>query len=333
MRDLPQNWTQYFRSLPGCDQGNRNSTPHSQIWSPDTQNDEKIQFLLSNKNAIILAADSDKKIIALHSFKKLSNGLHPAAAADRIVCLVGGGRDVPVIHVVEGSLTAPCSGATPGVDELKACTTANDIRALELPAPDTDTDAATSNYRGSATFFAAPWLAQAVMEATTHDPHELIPIVMDAAIAFAFDKKHRGNRASATKAADSVGEFVQWAWLVGAGKITNVETCFSIETNMNIVAYSTQMESSCLGKQTMNWSTQDDEVLARLFTNATVDPTNLNGVYIVWVLRKYFPATRLERCQNAKQRGERLRLYRRKACEFLVSISICDEEAPGEGES
>ena len=239
-----------------------------------------MQYLLSSKNnAIILAADADQKIMALHSFKSISYGLNQAA--DGIVCLVGGGRDVPVIHVIEKSLTNTCIGATPGVDKLLACTTANDVRTLL--APDADT-AAANNYRGSATFCAAPWLAHSVMKARTHDPHELIPIAIDAALVF--DNKHRGDSTHVSRAEDSVGDFVQWAWLIGGGGITKIEVChhFSIDMNICIDAYRNEMESMCLGKEPKCWSIHDDVKLTGLFVNATVDPSNLAGVYIVWVL-------------------------------------------------
>lgn len=280
-----------------------------------------MRYLLTGENnAIILAADANHDIIALHSFKNdIYDGLDQAE--DWIVCLVGGGRDVPVIHVIEKSLTTSCSGVTPGVEELMSCTTAYQVRGL--PAPDADTVA--DNYHGSATFCADPWLAYAVMKARTCHPHELIPIAIDAALAF--DKKHRRDSTCATKAADCIGNFVQWAWLVGARKISNVETRFSIYAQRRGKTYGNEMESLHLQKETTIWGQADDETLEWLFINAIVDPSNLSGVYIVWVLRQHFPR-HFESCHTQRKRESVLNQYRKKACDFLTRVSI--EKLSGE---
>jgi hypothetical protein len=220
------NWTEYFhvRSLHGND-NDRNSSVHSHIWSsPDVEHNEKMKQLLSEEDAIVLAADACHKIIVLHSFKSFNTAATSGTsllvpAENRMVCLVGDGRDVPVIRVVEGCLTATYSGATPGVDELMACTTVDDVEALS--APDGGTDTAPDNYHGSVTFWAAPWLAHAVMTAGTQCPHELIPIVIKAASAFG--KEHGVTK----EVLDSTTmDFVQWAWLVGAGNITEIKVSF-----------------------------------------------------------------------------------------------------------
>ena len=310
----PGNWTEYFhvRSLPGND-NDRNSSMHSHIWSsPDAEHNEKMKQLLSEEDAIVLAADACQKIIVLHSFKNFgtdatSTSLKPAE--NRIVCLVGGGRDVPVIRVVEGWLTAPYCGATPGVDELMACTTVDDVEALS--APDGGTDTAPDNYHGSVTFWAAPWLAHAVMNAGTQCPHELIPIAIKAASAFG---KEHGVTAV---------DFVQWAWLVGAGNITEIKTSF--DASIQFVEYRNDKHSSCLEpflpqKPTCVWSEADNERVSNLIINATVDPTNLVGVYIVWVFRQYFPH-HFDCLRLGRVREEKLLLYRKKACQFLAEMT------------
>jgi hypothetical protein len=304
MPDRPQNWTDYFLSLPGYDQGNRDSTLHSQIWSPDAQPCKKMHHLLSSENnAIILAADADRKIIALHSFNNIGNSL---------VCLVGGGRDAPVIRVIEGSLTAPCSGATPRVEELMACTAAKDV-------DNTTAAPANNNYQGSATFLGAPWLTLAVMKARTRHPHKLIPIAIDAARACDYT--------IAKLALDSVENFVQWAWLVGAGKITNIEVPhFSIDMDFSIKAYRNEKEYSCFQNETTNWGTQENDKLEGLFINTTVDPSNFAGVYIVWVLREYF-RRHFDRCRNNRQREFILLRYRKQACDFLADMSFSEKRA------
>ena len=309
MPDLPENWSDYYSSFLSCEKGNNcDSTLHSQIWSPNAPHFEKIQYLLSNeKNAILFAADADKKIITLHSFKKIDNGL---------VCLVGGGRDVPVIRVVEESLTAPCNGATPDMDVLLSCTTAEDVDTADA-AP------ANHNYQGSATFLGVPWLALAVMKARTHHPRKLIPIAIDAAKSFL--KKHNVNSTIRTRVKDSVRDFVQWAWLVAEGNITNIEVCsrFSIDADICSKNYRSERESACLQKETMIWNANDTNKLDALFIDTTVDPSNFSGIYIVWVLREYFPR-RFERCHNKRQREGILKRYREKACKFLADMSIDD---------
>ena len=199
------------------------------------------------------------------------------------------------------------------VAAVMACTAAKDV-------DNTTASPANNNYQGSATFLGAPWLTLAVMKARTRHPHELIPIAIDAARACDYT--------IAKLALDSVGNFVQWAWLVGAGKITNIEVPhhFSIDMDFSIKAYRNEKEYSCFQNETTNWGTQESDKLERLFINTTVDPSNFAGVYIVWVLREYF-RRHFDRCRNNRQREDILRRYRNQACDFLADMSFSEKGA------
>jgi hypothetical protein len=84
---LHANWQSFFAARADNELGNKNTLIYTKAWSPDKSNDVRFQTLVSDMiNNVIFAADQDKNIHALHSFK-VAGGmlLHPTT---KLMCLL-----------------------------------------------------------------------------------------------------------------------------------------------------------------------------------------------------------------------------------------------------
>ena len=97
-----------------------------------------------------------------------------------------------------------CSIVVPTVDELAACSTAQE--AAEIPVPNI---IGLIGFEGSAIFIPAPALSNAILASNSQNPFELIPLM--SATARAFDAAHANNgnmKGTATTHSDDLN-----AWL------------------------------------------------------------------------------------------------------------------------
>ena len=69
-------------------------------------------------------------------------------------------------------------------------------------------------YPGSASFHPAPWLADTVIAANSSDPFLLITVVNAGATVF--ELEHGEDENYITSVADHTGDFILWAWGIGA---------------------------------------------------------------------------------------------------------------------
>ena len=125
------------------------------------------------------------------------------------MCFSGTGEIATAFEVNLITLTADCNLVTPTIDALRECTTATEV--AELEAPDEN---GCVTYPGSASFLPAPWLADVVIAANSSDPFLLITVVNAAATAF--DLEHEEDENYVTSATDHTGDFIVWAWGIGA---------------------------------------------------------------------------------------------------------------------
>jgi hypothetical protein len=199
---LHTNWQSFFAAQADNDFGNKNTLIYTEAWSPDKSDDVRFQTLISDINSIIFAADQDKNIHALHSFK-VAGGTF-LCPTTKLMCLLGSGSSATALIVDKQSLLNPCNLITPTIDELQECYNEDEVNAINAP----DDDGAVT-YPGSASFFPAPWLSDMVLSLGTSDHAKLIPAVNAAAIEF--DAEHAGNANYITTATDHAADFILWA--------------------------------------------------------------------------------------------------------------------------
>jgi hypothetical protein len=136
--------------------------------------------------------DNIKKIHTLNSFKVAGGTLlHPTT---KLMCLLGTGANATALLINKSSFVNPCNLITPMINILQECSNKNEVNKIE----GMDKSEAVT-YPGSASFFAAPWLVDTIMNAGRDKPSKIIPMVNAAAIEF--DPKHKNNKEYTTTAA------------------------------------------------------------------------------------------------------------------------------------
>ncbi len=126
------------------------------------------------------------------------------------MCLLGSGSSTTAFLVDKQSLLHPCILVTPTIDDLQECSNKDEVNAINAPP-----DKGTVTYPGSASFFAAPWLVNTIMDTGASNYSKLIPAVNAAAIKF--DVEHKNDTEYTTSASNHEGNFILWAWGAGTG--------------------------------------------------------------------------------------------------------------------
>jgi hypothetical protein len=214
---LHTNWQSFFAARADNNLGNKNTLIYTEAWLPDKSNDVRFQTFISDINIIIFAADQDKNIHALHSFKVAGGTL--LCPTIKLMCLLGSGLSATAFIVDKQSLLNPCNLITPTINELQECSNEDEVNGFN--APD---DEGAATYPGSPSFFPVPWLSNTVLSSGTSDHAKLIPAVNAAAIAF--DAKHAGNANYITTAASHAADIILWAWGAGKGQATATRLTF-----------------------------------------------------------------------------------------------------------
>eukprot|EP00957_Ditylum_brightwellii_P101694 7749988-Ditylum_brightwellii.AAC.1 len=126
------------------------------------------------------------------------------------------------VEVEGGSMVKNCGLVTPTIDDIRDCSDAGELGALAIP----DQRGAVT-YPGCACFIPAPFLRDAIINAESNDPFEIIPMVF--LIAKDFDDKNGSG--DATQHSE---DFALWAWGVRHGKVT--ETRFELNPDDGEIA-------------------------------------------------------------------------------------------------
>ena len=213
---LHANWHDYYAARADNNLGNRDTSIYTEAWSPDKNDDVRFQTLISDINNVIFAADHDKNILVLHSFKVAGGSLlHPTT---KLMCLLGAGSNAAVFTIDKNSILTPCDLITPTIDELMGCSNEEEVNAIAAPTGGVVT------YPGGSTFLPAPWLRDTVMSSGTSNHAKLIAAVNAAANEF--DAEHDGDANFVTTAEDHAADFILWAWGAGNGQTTAARMSF-----------------------------------------------------------------------------------------------------------
>ncbi len=159
---------------------------------------------------VLFTTNSSKKLLVLHSFKNAGGTLiHPET---KLMCLSGTGALVTAFEINPTTLMAECNLVTPTIDKLQECTTT--IEVTKVDAPDKN---GLVTYPDSVSFLPAPWLVDAVIAANSSNPFLLITIANAAATVF--NREHKEDPEYITPAENHAGDFILWAWEIGAGQV------------------------------------------------------------------------------------------------------------------
>mmetsp|Transcript_12865 Transcript_12865/g.27933 ORF Transcript_12865/g.27933 Transcript_12865/m.27933 type:complete len:153 (-) Transcript_12865:66-524(-) len=151
--NLSNAWNQYFLSLPGNEQGNRNMESFSLSMSSNQSMGARLKSLTEEVDSVIFIVDENKKVSVIHSLK--NHGGTRTRPTNKNSCLIGLGPQAACVVLNESQAVLDCNIHTPTLDEIEECTTKEDVRALEPPG-----NLAPVTYEGSASFIPAPWLTE-----------------------------------------------------------------------------------------------------------------------------------------------------------------------------
>jgi hypothetical protein len=162
------------------------------------------------------------------------------------MCLLGTGASAITIKINSKQLVANCNLVTLTINKLRKCKTADKVSAIKAP-----NKTGLVAYPGSASFLAAPWLVNAVMAANSGNPFHLIAVVNAASKTF--DEEQDADAEYITKATDNAGDFILWAWGVGAGRVT--KTSFLIDpNNTDLELFKTQRHQTHISTANTAWT-------------------------------------------------------------------------------
>ena len=114
----------------------------------------------------------------------------------------------------------------PTVEDLSNCETSDEVEALEIPSED-----GIVGFAGSGIIIPAPCIRDAIINAATSKPSELIPIIM--ATARFFDEEHIDDEEYTQLALRNADDVAAWLWSVSTGRIA--ETRYSVQPDDNEV--------------------------------------------------------------------------------------------------
>ena len=208
---LHANWQSFFSARADNELGSKNTSIYTKAWSSNKSDDVRIQTLISDINKVIFAADQDKHIHALHSFKVAGGTiLRPTT---KLMCLLGMGSSATAFIIDKQSLLNPCNLVTPTIEKLQECSKEDEGNAVNAPDDGPEDPPLSFQLLGIQTW-SCPREHAAVKPA-----------------AIKFDAKHTGDTSYIATAADRAADFILWAW--GAGKGRAAATKMTFDPNDN----------------------------------------------------------------------------------------------------
>ena len=230
-------WLDWFINHTSNDAGNRNLQAFSDILSSESNGAEKLRSLVEEIDTVILAANANNNIMIMHSPKNL--GGTRSRPDNKVVCMLGMGPQAVSVQVDLNSALADCNIIVPTVQELAECRTAQDV--ADIPAPN---NIGLVGFEGSAIFIPGPVLRDAILNANTTNPSELIPIVSAAARVFDLEHAAETMNGNAVTHGDDLN-----AWLYGVhiGSIT--ETRYTVlPDDQEISLFSIGRHRDCISR-------------------------------------------------------------------------------------
>ena len=255
-------WANWFVNHPSNDAGNRNLPAFSNTLDANFSNEAKLKDLVEDIDTVILAADANKNVALFHSLKNF--GGTRTRPDDKVACLIGLGNKATAVLLDLNSAFQSIRIRVPGVLELAACNSAEDVANLQAPEED-----AVLGFEGSAVYIPGPVLRNIIIESTSRDPFELIPILAQAAKAF--DQEHAG-----AKAVEHADDLCAWLYGVKAGLIS--ETRYSVNPDdVEVEAFGIERNAQCI---TSNLATATRPGEAVMLDGATVISQLTNALTI-----------------------------------------------------
>jgi hypothetical protein len=231
-----EDWKTFIATRKDNADVNKNTSVFTEAWLPEKSRDQRFQMLAADPDMVLFAADSNKKLLVLHSFKNAGGTL--LRLEKKLMCLSDTGSLATVFEVDHLTLMAECNLVTPTIDELQECKKETKVAEVETPEEN-----GLVTYPGSASFLPAPWLADAVRAANSSNPFLLITTVNAAATVC--DLEHEEDENYITTAVDHAGDFILWAWGIGADQVSATRIIFD-PTDYDLEHFKIKRHQTCI---------------------------------------------------------------------------------------
>ncbi len=143
---MHSSWADWFINNKSNGAGNRNLQAFSKILGSGDSNEGKLWALVKEINTVILAADSNRNIMILHSPKNFSSTRsHPE---NNVVCMLGVGLQATCILLDLNMAFRDLQPVVPSVHNLAGCDAANKVTNISEPK-----ESGVVGFKGSAIFF------------------------------------------------------------------------------------------------------------------------------------------------------------------------------------
>ena len=126
---LNPSWSTHFTAFGSSDAANANMALFGDAMDTQKLKMEKINNLIKDDNTVALITGKDKKMKALHSFKKL--GGTRICTNIKLICLFGLGAQAYGIVVDSDKITESKKIALPTANVLWECSTINELENVE----------------------------------------------------------------------------------------------------------------------------------------------------------------------------------------------------------
>ena len=84
------NWNTFIAAHLDNTAGNKNTSVFTKAWLLEQSQDQRFQTLTADPDMVLFAADSNKKLLVLHSFKNTGGTLF--RLEKKLICLSGTGE-------------------------------------------------------------------------------------------------------------------------------------------------------------------------------------------------------------------------------------------------
>jgi hypothetical protein len=165
---LHASWNALFNSLTAVNEsGNRNIAGFTGAMNADTDIDVQMMRLTQPLGPILLANNSKEVSIIHHPHNFGGTLLCPT---HKVGCLVGMGPNTTPVVLDHQSAINPVNVIVPPIEDIQACLTTGDLKALLTPR----TRGGTANLNGINCFFPAPFLRNAILLEKSPSPLNLV---------------------------------------------------------------------------------------------------------------------------------------------------------------
>jgi hypothetical protein len=213
MNGNSNNWQQFFESLPGDDEGNRNMASFSEFCTNvNSDKASKLRDLVEESDTMFLGT-MNGKIIIMHS--PTNFGGTRSRKTNKIACLMGLGTISTGVLLNEDSVLE--SKKFKGAEGTKILKCDSEKEITELTKP--------KHFTLGAIFIPAPFLRSALVKLASKDPIETI-LALNKAVVEAFEIGESEDVESAKmkeEANDHIEEFAKWLYGISIKQIPEIK--------------------------------------------------------------------------------------------------------------